>query len=422
MVQRYNVVITPEMTPFPEKARLLSLLKKSQFKVPDSLYVPAEQFHNEDFEALSRFLEGHRESFKVIARSAHPQEELFKSGTFDSVETYADVAGIKFARKRIMKLAMSTKSLSIRRQQRFNHAPDFDIEDMGVIVMPFVEGSNVMAKMIGGQWEYGYCRDRTHKVQSEPFITQTPHDIQLFRLSEKIQETLGFPCEIEYVISGDGEIYVVQAKDISNVEVLEQAESERSIALDGIRRIRKRRNYRERPFYVMDTRQFYINIISQCEDKIRENTHLDPTIDDVVATIKKFEKDMETFALKHQRYAVLGLSIHNPDNLYQVANKYLDEIPELQAQLSKALHKNLYFIDIFLSEADTLIAKDKFRLSLCSHDAYGIDTIRNPLWTVYWRVDRHEEIVSEFRRIGFKTGDTIGIDISPEGKPTVIRL
>jgi hypothetical protein len=279
-----------------------------------------------------------------------------------------------------------------------------------------------MAKMIGGQWEYGYCRDRTHKVQSEPFITQTPHDIQLFRLSGKIQETLGFPCEIEYVISGDGEIYVVQAKDISNVEVLEQAESERSIALDGIRRIRKRRNYRERPFYVMDTRQFYINIISQCEDKIRENTHLDPTIDDVVATIKKFEKDMETFALKHQRYAVLGLSIHNPDNLYQVANKYLDEIPELQAQLSKALHKNLYFIDIFLSESDTLIAKDKFRLSLCSHDAYGIDTIRNPLWTVYWRVDRHEEIVSEFRRIGFKTGDTIGIDISPEGKPTVIRL
>jgi hypothetical protein len=80
------------------------------------------------------------------------------------------------------------------------------------------------------------------------------------------------------------------------------------------------------------------------------------------------------------------------------------------------------FIDIFLSEADTLIAKDKFRLSLCSHDAYGIDTVRNPLWTVYWQVDRHEDVVSEFRRIGFKTGDTVGIDISPAGKPTVIRL
>lgn len=410
------------VTPFPEKARLLSLLKKSQFKVPDFLYVPAEQFQNKDFEALERFLDGHRESFKVIARSAHPQEELFKSGTFDSVETYADVDGILYAYKKIMKLAGTTKRLTIRRQQIFNHAPDFDIEEMGVIVMPFVEGSNVMAKMIGGQWEFGYCRDRTHKVQSEPFITQTPHDIQLLRLSEKIQETLGFRCEIEFVISGDGEIYVVQAKDISNVDVLEQAESERSIALDGIHRIRKRRNYRERPLYVMDTRQFYIDIISQCEYKIYEDTCPDPTIDDIVATIKKFEKDMEIFALKYQRYAVLGLSIHNPDNLYQVANKYLDKMPEMQARLSKALHKNLYFIDIFLSEADTLIAKDKFRLSLCSHDAYGIDTVRNPLWTVYWRVDRHGDVVSEFKRIGFKTGDTVGIDISPTGKPTVIRL
>ena len=410
------------VTPFPEKARLLSLLKKSQFNVPDFLYVPAEQFQIKDFEALERFLDGHRESFKVIARSAHPQEELFKSGTFDSVETYADVDGILYAYKKIITLAGSTKRLTIRRQQRFNHAPDFDIEEMGVIVMPFVEGSNVMAKMIGGQWEFGYCRDRTHKVQSEPFITQTPHDIQLLRLSEKIQETLGFRCEIEFVVSGDGEIYVVQAKDISNVDVLEQAESERSIALDGIHRIRKRRNYRERPLYVMDTRQFYIDIISQCEYKIYEDTCPDPTIDDIVATIKKFEKDMEIFALKYQRYAVLGLSIHNPDNLYQVANKYLYKMPELQGQLSKALHKNLYFIDMFLSESDTLISKDKFRLSLCSHDAYGIDTVRNPLWTVYWRVDRHGDVVSEFKRIGFKTGDTVGIDISPTGKPTVIRL
>ncbi|MGD8949327.1 MAG: hypothetical protein PVG62_01180 [Desulfobacterales bacterium] len=410
------------VTPFPEKARLLSLLKKSQFNVPDFLYVPAEQFQIKDFEALERFLDGHRESFKVIARSAHPQEELFKSGTFDSVETYADVDGILYAYKKIMTLAGSTKRLTIRRQQIFNHAPDFDIEEMGVIVMPFVEGYNVMAKMIGGQWEYGYCRDRTHKVQSEPFITQTPHDIQLFRLSEKIQETLGFRCEIEFVVSGDGEIYVVQAKDISNVEVLEQAESERSITLDGILRIRKRRNYRERPVYVMDTRQFYIKIIGLCEDTMSDDTNPEPTIDDIVATIRAFEHDMESFALKYQRYAVLGLSIHNPDNLYQVACKYLEEMPELQGQLSKALHKNLYFIDMFLSESDTLISKDELRLSFCSHDAYGIDTVRNPLWTVYWRVDRHGDVVSEFKRIGFKTGDTVGIDISPTGKPTVIRL
>ena len=410
------------VTPFPEKARLLSLLKKNQFKVPDFLYVPAEQFQHKDFEALERFLEGHCQSFKVIARSAHPKEELFKSGTFDSVETYADVAGIVYARKRIMKLAGSTKKLTIRRQQIFNHAPEVDIEEMGVIVMPFVDGSNVMAKMIGGVWEYGYCRDRTHRVQSEPFITQTPHDIQLFRLSEKIQETLGFRCEIEFVVSGDGEIYVVQAKDISNVEVLEQAESERSIILDGIHRIRKRRNYRERPLYVMDTRIFYINIISKCEDLIEACAIDNPTLEDVTAAIRGFEKEMENFALRHQRYAVLGLSIHNPDNLYQVACHHLDELPELQADLIKRLHNNLYFIDIFLSEADTLISKDEFRLSLCSHDAYGIDTVRNPLWTVYWQAERHGDVVRNIKRIGFKTGDTVGIDITAKGKPTVIRL
>lgn len=412
----------PNVTPFPEKARLLTLLKKNNFNVPDFIYVPAEQFQNDDFEALSSFLDKHRESFKVIARSAHPDEERYKSGTFDSVETYADVAGIKYARKRMIKLAGTTKQLSIMRQRRFYCAPQVDLDEMGVIVMPFVNGSNVMAKMIGDKWEFGYCRDRVHKVQSEPYITNTPHDIQLLQLSAQVQETLGFQCEIEYIISEDGQIHVVQAKDISNIEVLEQEESERSIVLDGIRRIRKRRSYRERIIYVMDTRQFYLDIISKCEDMLHACNGPRLDIEDVVDTIKIFEEDMRGFAMRHQRFAVLGLSVQDPDDLYQIANHYLDENPEIQATLSKALHRNLYFIDIFLSEADTLITKDKFRLQLCSHDAYGIDTVRIPLWTVYWNLERHQEVVGEFNRIGFKTGDTIGIDIDPDERPTVFRL
>jgi hypothetical protein len=108
--------------------------------------------------------------------------------------------------------------------------------------------------------------------------------------------------------------------------------------------------------------------------------------------------------------------------LYQIANHYLDDTPDLQAELSKALHHNLYQIDIFISEADTLIAKDKFRINLCSHDAYGIDTVRNPLWSVYWYVDRHDAVVQEFKRVGFKTGDTVGIDIDVDDKPTIYRL
>ena len=97
-------------------------------------------------------------------------------------------------------------------------------------------------------------------------------------------------------------------------------------------------------------------------------------------------------------------------------------MPERQAKLSKALHNNLYQIDIFLSEADTLISKDRVMVNLCSHDAYGIDTVRNPMWSVYWHPDRHKEIVKEFKRLGFKSGDTIGIDVDSDGKPTVYRL
>lgn len=406
----------------PAKAKLLKRLKEGDFDVPDFIFLPAERFKSENFTELAVFLDSHKESYKVIARSAHPQENLFKGGTFDSLETYADVGGIKYARNRIIKLAKTTKRLTIERQQQFNHAPTIDFDEMGVIVMPFVNGSSVMAKMIGNYWEFGYCRDRIHKIQSEPYITKTPHDRRLLQLSEDIQKHLGFRCEIEYIISSHGVIHVVQAKDISNIEILEQKESERSILLDGVRRIRKRRNYRERPVYVMDNKAFYIDIISQCEDLVHECRGPKPKIEHIIETIQAFEADFKAFALRHQRFAVLGLAIQDPDELYQVANHYLDEMPERQAKLSKALHNNLYQIDIFLSEADTLISKDRVRINLCSHDAYGIDTVRNPMWSVYWHPDRHEETVMEFKRLGFKTGDTIGIDVDLDGKPTVYRL
>ncbi len=409
--------------PMPEKAELLTQLKQAGFVVPDFIYVPPEHFQNNEFSALEAFLEKHRESFKVIARSAHPEERRFKGGTFDSLETYADVGGIRYARNKMIKLAKTSRHLSIARQQRFNHAPKLDLDRMGVIVMPFIDGSSVMAKKISGHWEFGYCRDRIHKVQREPYITRTPHDRRLVQLSKDVQAHLGFRCEIEYIISADGGINVVQAKDISSIDTLEEKESQQSIRLDGIRRIRMRRNYRERPVYVMDNKSFYIDVISRCEEMVLEcAAPTKPDIGQVIAAIKAYEADLEAFALRHQRYAVLGLAIQDPVDLYQIANHYLDDTPDLQAELSKALHHNLYQIDIFISEADTLIAKDKFRINLCSHDAYGIDTVRNPLWSVYWYVDRHDAVVQEFKRVGFKTGDTVGIDIDVDDKPTIYRL
>ena len=405
----------------PEKANLLEKLQKNGFNVPEFIYVPADKFINEDFTELDSFLDNHRESYKVIARSAHPMEANYKGGTFESLDTYADVGGIKYARKRMIKIAETSKLLCIQRQQKFDQAPEIDMNEMGVIVMPFINGFSVMAKMILNHWEFGYCRNRTSKVQNEPYITKVPHDRRLLKLSEKIQKALGFRCEIEYIISTEGEIHVVQAKDISNIETLEEKESERSIILDGIRRMRKRRSYRERPVYIMDNKAFYINIISQCEDLIGEDKEEKPDINGIIARIRAYEKELESFALRHQRFAIIGFSIQDSSELYQISNHYLDDTPELQKELSKALHNNLYKIDIFIAEADTLIAKHKFRINLCSHDAYGIDTVRNPLWSAYWHIDRHEEVVREFIRLGFKTGDTIGIDIDAEGRPVVYR-
>ena len=57
-----------------QKARNLELLRAGGFNVPDFIYVPAEDFRNENFDTLKAFLERHRESYKVLARSAHPHE------------------------------------------------------------------------------------------------------------------------------------------------------------------------------------------------------------------------------------------------------------------------------------------------------------------------------------------------------------
>jgi hypothetical protein len=409
-------------TYLPEKADLLHRLKKGNFNVPDFIFIPASDFEKDHLTTLKSFLQTRQDNFKVIARSAHPEEGFFKGGTFDSLETYADVGGIKYARKRMIDFAKTAKRLSVLRQQKFNNAPEMNPDDMGVIVMPFISGMSVMAKVVGDHWEFGYSGDRSQKVQSEPYITRTPHDQKLLTISSDIQRHLGFKCEIEYVISEDGDIHVVQAKDISHIETLEIKESERSIRLDGVHRVRKRRNYRERPIYVMDSKAVYLKVISKCEDMVLGCEAPQPTVDDILQIIFSFEAEMESFALRHERYGVLGLSIKVPEDLYQVANHYLDDSPHLRKKLSTALYNNLYKVDYFLSEADTLIAKDKVRIHLRSHDAYGIDTVRNPVWSVYWNAEAHDRVVKELRRLGFKTGDTVGIEIDSQEKPTIFRL
>ena len=172
----------------------------------------------------------------------------------------------------------------------------------------------------------------------------------------------------------------------------------------------------------MDNKEYYMEIIDKCEDLVWGNKNNKPAIEDILEIIAKYQTRIEDFALRHHRFGILGISIQEPEELYQIANHYLDDFPDLQARLSKALHENLYKIDYFLSEADTLLAKDKFRVNLCGHEAYGIDTVRNPMWSVYWHMDKHDKMVKEFKRLGFKTGDTVGIEIDSDEKPIVYRL
>jgi len=408
---------------YPEKALLLEKLREGGFNVPDFIFVSAENFKTKDFGDLELFLSRYKESFKVIARSGHPMERYFKGGTFDSIQTYADIGGIVYARSHMISSAETSKYLSILRQQKFNNAPEINLDHMGVVVMPYIEGSSVMAKMLGNHWEFGYSgSSMLHKVQREPYITQTPHDRRLLQVSQDIQSYLGFRCEIEYIISTDGEIHVVQAKDISNIEILEAQENLRSIRLDGIRRIRRRRNYRERPIFVMDNKSFYIEIIGMCEDLVIGRSGPPPTIEDILEAVARRQQEMENFSLTHPRFAVLGLSIEVPEDLYQVANHYLDDDPGMQKRLSEALRRHGAMIDYFLSEADTLIARVKLRVNLCSHDAYGIDTVRTPIWSVFWRQERHDEVTRELKRLGFKTGDSVGIDVSVDDIPTMFRV
>ena len=113
---------------------------------------------------------------------------------------------------------------------------------------------------------------------------------------------------------------MVQAKDISEVEILEVKEDKRSVRLDGIRRIRKRRNYRERPLYVMDTRAFYMDVIDHCEELVLKRTEPPTQIGPLMEKIQAYEQSMEHFAMRNRRFAILAISIEPSAEIYQIAN------------------------------------------------------------------------------------------------------
>ena len=73
---------------------------------------------------------------------------------------------------------------------------------------------------------------------------------------------------------------------------------------------------------MMDSREFYMNIIDKCEDLVHGGQGKKPTIEEIIKIITSYEKQAETFALSHERFAVVGLSIRAPEELFQIANHY----------------------------------------------------------------------------------------------------
>ena len=63
---------------------------------------------------------------------------------------------------------------------------------------------------------------------------------------------------------------MVQARDISLIDLLEQNRFEQTLRLDGIRRLRKRSNYRERVIYAMDNPSIYERIMAMSSELLKE--------------------------------------------------------------------------------------------------------------------------------------------------------
>lgn len=330
------------MNKIPEKPRLLRILKDAGFDVPDFLFMSGEDFDQGNFNNLKDFLDHSCSSFKVIVHSAHPLEDRFKVGTFDSLETNCDVNGILYARNRFTKFSRNAKRLNILRQQRFKGAPQIEIDQMGIVVMQYIEGLQVMAKKLEDQWEFGISGYAKEGGQVESFITRRHPDERLMDLSETIQSQLGFRCEIEYILDHDGLIHVVQASDISLIELFEQNRFEQTLRPYGIRRLRKRCNYRERVIYVMDNPCIYERTMALSLELLHEQGRVEEKFGEILKVIEEYEQELEQFSLKYQHYVVLALKIRIPDELFHKASHCLDELPEYQARLTQVLLNNQY--------------------------------------------------------------------------------
>jgi hypothetical protein len=287
-------------TKLPEKALHLEMLKKGRFNVPDFIYVPAEDFKNENFEKLRSFLKRHQESFKVIARSAHPLEEAFKPGTLIHWKPMRMWPGFNMPENGSSNGKIGQQTLHFEAAEIQPRAGTGS-EDMGIIVMPFINGNGVMAKMLGNSWEFGYCRTVPTRWKANRLSPKPPTTRVFWKSPRRFRNTSVSNAKSNTSFPGMVKSTWSRPRIFLTLRPWMKKEDERSVHLDGIRRIRKRSNYRERPVFVMDNTAFYMDIIDRCENIVMANDPPESRIQDALEIIASQEAECEDFAMRYER-------------------------------------------------------------------------------------------------------------------------
>jgi hypothetical protein len=411
----------------------LDNLRKYNAEIPPFLLFTRSDFEGSNFGELERFLRL-IESDKIIVRSAHPLEERFKGGTFSSYTNQEktkqwqnerwlpkNVHTVLSLRDKIIHDARYAKSLSIRRQQKFDGAPIINPDDIGAMVMPFCSGCRVMVKQLDGEWEYGYDGIIISKVNYRSLSSVDFHG-HLKDISELIQDKIGLPLEIEYVWDQKHKIvYVVQLRGISRFKSEHSSigpiVADTSNICSDISICRARRNdefVRTRPFYVIDEeKEFWTDerlqaTLAMPSFSINFEGFYKTAIDGLLERKERFEK----FALEHRNF---GIYLKNSSFTHQFLICSQDHERKLPAELSigdiggdSLNYCGMLYYPFFL-EADTVITPSCSSITKHAHDAFGINNINNPFWLIMLYSDGYKYAEDVLKDI--KTGTRVKIQI-----------
>ncbi|MBU0980639.1 MAG: hypothetical protein KJ709_07555 [Nanoarchaeota archaeon] len=380
----------------PNKVEFLDRLrgKTKGLKIPEQVYLSREHFEQGEFGELEGFLEGPEE---IIVRSALMEENEFKGGTFSSYRNGGKRNGqryrlaptvetVKTLRGWIVEDARYAKSLAIRRQQKFNNAPEINPEDIGAQVMRYEEGCKIMAKQVREKWEFGYVglKCPLDGAHMQDHLSDHAWNDDLVPVSERIQDMLGIGAEIEYIWDQKNDrLIVVQVKDITGrvTEAEPRMHDEDPVYILAdfcLNRMRKtEESYRERQLFKVDDYEHLIPAIS--DRYIQEEGTFVKCLEEARAMKDEYER----FALENEHYAVYIGEVERTNRFVGYVTRNHPDVKDFHigdGNYGFGLRYCGMMYYPFVAEADTVINFTVSSITGHSHQLFGIDNINNPLW------------------------------------------